>query len=228
METDGEKDDAMLMALADGELPAAEARHLLARLTAEPGLADRFAAFVETRDLVRRAMDPGPVPARLVAAIEAAPPPQVLRLPARPRWPAAALALAAALVMAVGLGAVITGRGAPPGGGDPALAAAAALAGLPTGAEAALPGGITARALASFDTAAGFCRLVAVGGPALAERAVVCRGDGGGWTVALAVAEGGDGFLPASDTAVALVDAYLDGIGAGPALEPAAEAARLD
>ena len=68
----GEKDDAMLMALADGELPAAEARHLLTRVAADPELADRFALFVETRDLVREAMDPGPVPAHLVAAIEKA------------------------------------------------------------------------------------------------------------------------------------------------------------
>lgn len=223
----GEEDDAMLMALADGELPAAEARHLLARVAADPDLADRFALFVETRETVRQAMDPGPVPARLVAAIEKAGAPQVVRLPLRPRRLAAPMALAAALVLAVGLGAVMTGRGPVPGG-DPALAAAAALAGLPTGAEAALPDGGTARALASFDTDAGFCRLIGVAGPQLAERAVVCRG-AGGWTVALAVAEGGaGGFLPASDDAVALIDGYLDSIGAGPALEPAAEAVRLD
>ncbi|HMO73468.1 MAG TPA: hypothetical protein PKC84_17830, partial [Paracoccaceae bacterium] len=177
MDWNGEKDDTMVMALADGELPAAEARHLLARVAADPDLTDRFARFVETRDLVRQAMDPGPVPARLLAAIEAAPAlpdpgPNVVALRPRMRALARPMALAAALVLAVGLGAVLTGGGGAPGG-DPALAAARALEGLPTGAEAALADGGSARALASFDPDAGFCRLVAVAALALAERAVV-------------------------------------------------------
>ncbi|RXF73737.1 hypothetical protein [Hansschlegelia zhihuaiae] len=69
--------DERLMALADGEIDAADARALRARIAADPSLAERFALFVETRALLaaedgaaEEQTDPGL--ARLAAAIHAA------------------------------------------------------------------------------------------------------------------------------------------------------------
>ena len=45
--------DETLMALADGELPEAEATAVRSRIAADPALAARFAAFVETRMLLQ-------------------------------------------------------------------------------------------------------------------------------------------------------------------------------
>ncbi|MEQ3699451.1 MAG: hypothetical protein ABNH17_08720, partial [Paracoccus sp. (in: a-proteobacteria)] len=69
----------------------------------------------------------------------------------------------------------------------------------------------------------GLCRLIEAG----AERALMCR-DQGDWSVALAVPRAGqDAYLPASDLGTGLIDAALDDLGAGPALDSAAEAAAL-
>ncbi|WP_156118125.1 hypothetical protein [Paracoccus sp. PAMC 22219] len=55
----------------------------------------------------------------------------------------------------------------------------------------------------------------------------MCR-DQDGWSVALAVPGAGqDAYLPASDLGTGLIDAALDEIGAGPALDPTAEADAL-
>lgn len=229
-----EESDAMLMALADGELSPRDAASLLARVAADPTLADRFALFVTTRAVVRDAYDAGPVPDRLVQAVLAAPsetatsPKVVAFAPRRaPAW--APMALAASLVLAVGVGSFFGARG--PAGvqvaDDIAEVAAGALASLPTGAEARFDGG-QARVLGSYDTELGLCRLIAVSATAgREERAVVCR-DEGEWSVALAIAAAADeAFVPASDAAVALVDDFLDQIGAGAALTETEEAAAL-
>jgi surface antigen len=52
--TEIEMADSTLMALADGELPEADARRLRGWIAADPILAARFALFVETRALVRQ------------------------------------------------------------------------------------------------------------------------------------------------------------------------------
>ncbi|QYK41043.1 MAG: hypothetical protein KF887_16875 [Paracoccaceae bacterium] len=220
----------MLMALADGELSPEDAAPLLARVAADPALADRFAMFVATRAMAREALEAGPVPDRLVQAVLAAPVGAEV-IPLRPR-PAARLipmALAASLALAVGIGGFLAGRTAAPGmaGGDPAERAATALAALPTGSEGVFDGG-TARVLGSYGTDLGLCRLLDLSiDDGRSERAVVCRGDDG-WAVALAVTSGAaESFVPASETAVELVDGLLDRIGAGAALDPVAEAAAL-
>jgi hypothetical protein len=228
-----EESDAMLMALADGELSPNDAAPLLARVAADPAMADRFAVFVTTRVMVRDAFDAGPVPDRLVRAIltaptEAAPAPNVVAMAPRRSRLMAPLALAASLVLAVGVGSFMGARSPATVqvADDIAEVAAVELAALPTGGEAGFDGG-QGRVLGSYDTARGLCRLIAVTATAgREERAVVCR-EAGGWTVALAITAMDGAYVPASDEAVALIDGFLDQIGAGPALSPDEEAAAL-
>ena len=226
----GEESDEMLMALADGELPEPQSTQLLARIAANPDLAARYALFTDTRAFVQEAYAPGPVPDALVQAILDAPTSNVVALPARrPVW--AGMALAASLVLAVGLGGFFAGQGFGPGpqaAADPARDAARLLATTLTGGSAAQPDGGSARVLASYQTDLGLCRLIALefasGG---AERAMVCQ-EGTDWAVALSVIAGTEeAYLPASETATALIDTFLDGFKASAPLEAEAEAAAL-
>lgn len=237
-----EASDAMLMALADGELPEPEAGALRARIAADPALAGRFAVFVRTRAALREAFPPEPVPASLIAAILEAPVAGapagqsggavVVPLPARRRV-TRPLALAASVVLAVGLGGFLSGRAlAPDAPVSLAATAVAALGDAVTGQAAPLAGGAEARVLGSFDTDVGLCRLVGVEAvDGARERVLACRDAvaPGGWQVMLEVAQsaGSDAFLPASDGAEVLIDSLLDTLGAGPALTEAEERAAL-
>jgi|GEM_PF-2305847 len=229
-ETDKNASDEILMALADGELTEPDASKLLARINANPALATRYAQFTRTAAVLRQAMDPGPVPDHLIAAVLTTPMGQadataeqtvvpLHRAVSRARmsiWP---MTLAASLVLAVGVGSFLTGRGiAPPPAG--LHAAAIALAGTATGGSVVLSDGGTARALGSFETDLGLCRLIIVeSADGQADRAIACKAEANRWQIALSVTEGGAGmFLPASDMAVGLVDDFLDGISAGPVL----------
>ena len=243
-ETDMNVSDEMLMALADGELTGPDASKLMARIKANPDLAARYALFTGTTAALRQAMDPGQVPDYLISTVLTAPigaaapsaaaaaptaasnvtplRPKGAAAPQRMVWP---MALAASLALAVGVGGFLTGQSmvpAPVG----LHTAAAALAGTETGGSVALADGSTARALGSFETDLGLCRLIALDGTdGHADRAVVCQTEGAVWRTALAVTEGGAGlFLPASDMAVGLIDDFLNGIGAGAAMSPQDEA----
>ncbi len=230
MTNNNEVSDEMLMALADGELRGADAERLSQLIDRDPLLAERFAAFAETRALLREAYPAEPIPDRLIQAVlrtdaEEASTIVPLHRRVRPAGSIWGMALAASLVLAVGFGGFLVGRGSVPGpvASDPIAAAAVALASLPTGAEVQLPDGQSARALASFDTELGLCRLIGIE----RARAVVCRSEDG-WTTALSVAEGdGAAYLPASDVATGMIDAMLDSIGAGAPLAPEAERAAL-
>ncbi|WP_103333660.1 anti-sigma factor family protein [Pseudotabrizicola formosa] len=236
----------MLMALADGELPEPLARDLRARVAADPGLAARFAVFSETRALMQAAFPPEPVPQHLIAAVMqgggvptsathaadagVAGETGAAVLPFAQRIQRAAnswgLALAASLVLAVGAAGFVVGRSAAP----PTLAeangpeaAALALAAVPTGGEVTLTDGTQARALASYETDLGLCRLIST----QTSRAIACRAEAG-WDIALAVsARGGEAYQPASEIGTALIDRFLDDVAASPALDPAAEAQAL-
>lgn len=233
-----EVSDEMLMALADGELDAATAVQLMARVQADPALAARYGIFAETRALLAEAWETSdPVPAHLVAAImgtreaeaplipEAADTARILPFRRITRAQALPMAIAASLLMAVGIGGFLIGQGTTPqhvaSGPE---AAAIVLAAVPTGGEAVLPDGTTVRALGSYATDAGLCRLIAIDD----GRAVVCKDASVGWKVALAIAGPGQGgFLPASDIGTELVESVLDALGAGAALDPAAESSAL-
>lgn len=235
--------DEMLMALADGELTGPDASRLLARIKANPDLAIRYALFTDTADALRQAMDLGLVPDHLIATVLANPTGQATAtavnvIPMQPKtksarrhmvWP---LALAASLVLAAGLslywGGFEGGRSLAilPDGAE---GAALALVDTATGGSIALADRGTARALGSFKTDLGLCRLISTqDGAGRVDRAVVCRAADGGWQTALSVSEGGTGaFRLASDLAVETVDSFLDRIGAGAALSLQDEARTL-
>lgn len=236
-DTNEEVSDDMLMALADGELPEPESRALRQRIGRDSALAERFALFAETAAVLRAAYGNDPVPDRLVAAVlagqsdTARPEARNSVVPLRRSAPLRAaavwqMALAASVVLAVGVAGFVAGRG-PGGAAAGPASAAAALSLVATGGTAALADGRTARALASYDTEIGLCRLIGIEGGTGSERVIACRADGD-WQVALAVTAGNaGGYVPASDLAVELVDGFLDGIGAGSALDASAEAAAL-
>lgn len=228
-----EVSDDMLMALADGELPQSEAQRLQNVILVNPDLAARYADFVLGRHLVQQAFAQGPVPERLVDTIlntpiaEAAGTSKVVPFPATRRFASATgwgMALAASVVLAVG--GFLAGRSTAPqlavvAPRDAALALARTL----TGGEVVLADGSTARALGSFETGIGFCRLIGSGN----ARHLACRESGASdWIVALSVSSEGVGaYLPAQDIATSLIDGVLDEIGAGGALSPAQEESLL-
>lgn len=245
MKPDLNVSDEMLMALADGELTGPDAVKLLARIKADPVLAERYALFTATADALRQAMDPGAVPDHLIATVLTAPTgaatqadrpeAKVIPLSRQSRglrgvsWP---VALAASIALAAGIGGFLAGQSVTPGTAGSIDMAAAALSGAATGDVVTLADGSTARALGSFDTDLGLCRMIAVdGSDQHRDRAIVCRDDsaeGTAWRTALSVTEGGNSqFLPASDVAVETIDAFLDVIGAGPALTAVEEAQAL-
>lgn len=209
--------DEMLMALADGELNDLEAARLRQRLAADPALAARHQEFVRTRAVMQEAFPQEPVPERLVAAVLNGPDGTGRSadvIPMRRDFVRPAgwgMALAASVVL--GLGGYWAGRSTVPGqtqGGDVAVATAA----VPTGGEARLADGSSARVLASYATEIGLCRMIAQE----SWRHVICRDDRSGtWDIALSVHSGESGsFLPSSATAVELIDRLLDEIAAGP------------
>ncbi|MCC5974015.1 MAG: hypothetical protein JJT81_08180 [Rubellimicrobium sp.] len=247
--------DEMLMALADDELAEAEATALRRAIAADRELARRYDAFAQSRALLQQAFPPEPVPDTLVAAVRRAaaetrpmsrpvsrPAPdettdeagKVIALPrrtgGRPIPPSGAsawgLALAASVVLA--MGAFWAGRGGMPVGPAPSAAeslAAAALSQSLTGEAVTLADGSTARALASFETEIGLCRLIGIE----ESRQIACRAAGSNdWTIALNIASGrGGDFVPASDSFAPVIDQMLDAINAGPTLGQEAEAAAL-
>lgn len=223
--------DEMLMALADGELSETEARVLRELIAADPDLAARYADFEMTRNLLQDAFEPGPVPQKLVVAVHTAAVSNGVggAVVAFPQGRAARIArwgagLAASVVLA--LGGFWAGRGSiEQVAATGPEAAAIALVGVATGGEAVLADGSRVRALGSFETEAGLCRLIGQD----ATRHVACRADpAAGWTIALSVSYDGLGaYVPASDIATGLIDRLLDDIGAGPALTPEQEATAL-
>ncbi len=245
--------DEMLMALADNELGEAEAMALRRVIATDPALARRYEGFAQGRALLQEAFPPEPVPEALVAAVRRAAsdigadivaegpaaegseaPGKVIPLPRQSSRRASApagvpgwgLALAASVVLAVG--AFWAGRSSLPTGPAPeagAAFAAAALSQSLTGEAVTLADGRTARALASFETEIGLCRLIGIED----SRQIACRAEGSqDWTLALSIASGeGGGFVPASDSVAPVIDQMLDALGAGPNLGPEDEAGAL-
>lgn len=150
-------------------------------------------------------------------------------------------AMAASVALVVGLGVGYGLRPGPDGTGaggagmavsgltgpaEPAIAAA--LAEIPSGAEQALAGGRTFRAIASFrDETGAVCREFEVDGEAgRASVNVACR-DADRWEVriSIATATGGAGYAPASS--LEALDAYLVSVGAGAPMSAQEEKAAL-
>lgn len=159
----------------------------------------------------------------------------------RPSWRDLPLAASIALAFALGgaVGYVLSpGDGPSDGVGATARIAVAAplegaladaVARIPSGARARLPGGRTLHAVASFrDGRRTLCRELEIAGEdaRTAVLAVAC-GESEGWVVrfSIAVPAAGDGYAPAS--ALEALDAYLAGIEASDPLEADDERAAL-
>lgn len=241
--------DETLMAYADGALDATAARRVSDAARSDEDIAARIALFRGTAEALGRAAEAEraePAPEALIARVRATLDTAQRQtagdvVPLRPRpprgerpaaiWPAA---LAASLALAVGLGA---GWGLAPSGGtgeppafDGAWPAQADLSDplsrLGTGEEASTEAGeITV--ISSFRDASGaFCREFEIAAEGRGYVSVACR-DAGDWHLRFAAATGSDadGYAPASS--LEALDAYLEGIGAGGPLDPAAEAEAL-
>jgi hypothetical protein len=229
----------MLMALADNQIDGPEADALRRRIMADPALAARFAVFTESRAALEAAFAPTETPESLIAAIRSAPQGEptgsgsvVVPFRRRPVGLVPKVALAASLLLAVGASGFLAGRAAGPATAapDPMALAAAALAASATGDETAIAGGGTARVLGTYLTDQGLCRLIDMDLPQThSERAVACQDASQAWVVIAAVAAGeAEAYIPASDTAAALIEQVLDDLGAGAALGIEEEAAALE
>lgn len=211
--------DEMLMAYVDGELPADTADRIRREIEATPALARRMQAFRESRSVARAAYDAvlaAPPPERLVKAIR---PGRNARAPDRSIVARAALPIAACLVLIAGAGGYLAGRSAGPAGGDllggPELAGI--VASLPVGEtrDADIDGeAVSVTVFAEYDAGGDVCRVFEARATGTGVRGVGCDFQGS-WSVEVAVAVSGeDALTPASAAATAVLDAYLDSIGA--------------
>ncbi|SLN49334.1 hypothetical protein PEL8287_02572 [Roseovarius litorisediminis] len=210
--------DEMLMAHADGELSDHDTKALDARIARDPDLQARHAVFVATSEALRTALSPGPVPKRLIQAVQnsdiksgkARTPPLKASF-----WP---VALAATLVVGVGLGWAF--QAAMKKGALTGLAEAERVTGtVQTGNSLDLADGARLRAIGTFETARGLCRLMLLAPSSTTKtRFVACRTNTD-WQVAFSVSESSeDVFAPASAGSDELIDSFLDSINASPAL----------
>ncbi|MFC0199249.1 anti-sigma factor family protein [Paracoccus rhizosphaerae] len=216
-------DDITLMALADGELDADEARAVERAIEGDLDAQARLDRFRRTRDALR--MMPAPThdgDQALIAQIraaEGAPAPRPTANFNRAPW--AALAAGAA-VLAIGLGWWL-----PRQGGADTLQAA--LSQTPSGQGAVLDDGTDLTVLASFRTEAGtLCREIEATQDGATRLSVMCRDTFDApfeerFAMELAPAQG---YQPASGEIEAL-EAFLARIGAGNPLTPEDEAAAL-
>lgn len=238
--------DEELMAYADGELAPERAARLAAALPDRSDLARRVASFARTSAMAAesvKAQTTGPVPDRLKASVEdmlrKAAPASATVTPLRPRKAASvspfghwAMPIAASFLALVAgaLGFWLASGGAPGPGyyqvagiADPELAAV--LSKLPSGGKARLATGEEVAMIASFHRGdQALCREFAIVQPEKGDHlAVACRA-AGAWSIDLALRTGGaaaDGYKPASSAET--VDAFLNALGAGPAIEGQAE-----
>jgi hypothetical protein len=221
--------DEMLMALADGEIDRETAAALMRQMDADPELKQRFATFRDTRTLAKAAFAGAleePVPPRLVRA--AGDP------PAEPRkrdWTRFWFPLGAAVAASVAgliVGLAIPARVSPPSPHAIGAEIAEVLDNSQSGETRPLGGGGRVLVTGTYLTPEGACRSFEVtpGAAGNVWHDVACRRTGSaGWELEMAIAghPGSDAFVPASDRIAASIADALDALGAGEALDPAAE-----
>ncbi|CAH0338607.1 hypothetical protein [Rhizobium sp. CECT 9324] len=228
-----EFDDETLMAFADGELDDERAADIEAALALDDSLAERMAAFIDSRLLVSAAFKPlidEPVPTALTASVAQAAAAAIDQAPAeasviafrsRPgsaspaprRW---AMPLAASIaVIAAGLGGFLAGQANRHDEADTTSPRIAALQTEASGADIALAEtGETLHLVASFrDQQGHLCREYEVTTIALQRTEIACHG-ASGWVTRLALSNPAtDGYMPAS--AQETLDTFLAAMGAG-------------
>jgi hypothetical protein len=251
-----DRDTELLSSLMDGELAAGDAEALERRLANEPALAQQLAAMKRAEQKLREAYAPvadEPLPAGLVALLtddkqDGAPagsnvvsfPPAASR---RSFFVPSSIAAGIALAIGIGLG-VSLDRDGGLSETERLLAANALIApdtelfavleSSPSGATAALGGGVDATPRLSFQTAAGnYCREATVATGSRESTLVGCREEAG-WALQAVIqisvsggAPANNGFRPASDPASAL-DAIVDDLIEGAPLGADAERAAIE
>lgn len=231
-------DDTMLSAYLDGELPPQELLAVRAAVEADPALAARLDALRSVDALVARharALDDTPLPAALLAMLQndAAPsatPANVVHGPWQ-RWSRAngiRLALAASLVLALGL--VLTKPFAPLPSDLPPLAAyAAQLDTSPSGSTVNVDGATLTSRFTFVDRDGRHCRQYQLNNTAGGSENVACR-EAAGWTLVASLPTPAEAapelYQPASSSAE--LNALLDAMMSGPALDADAEAALIE
>ena len=233
--------DETLMAYADGELDAETAAQIAATIVADTALAARVAVFSRSRIAVKTdypAAPPAPdaliAQVRRLAAAQTAPAPSnVITLADRRKVPLWAVPLAASIALALGLSAGLL-RPVPDAGTlvaagilqDPGLAVA--LATVPSGSSAPLPGGAEITPIASFQTEnQEFCREFEYRQPLGGTIVSVACQNGQDWDGRLAIAASGgtEGYAPAAS--LDTLDAWLSGVGAQAPMSAQDEAVAL-
>jgi len=229
--------ESEIAAWVDGALETpAEAARIARIVETEPEAARTAERLRASNRQLRAAFDSAmrePVPPAIAAALDAVPARAAAR-GARPgplrRRPLAAMAAAATIAFALGLGTgLMSGdrrEPAPVAGLGPQPADAPlsrALEALPSGtvSQAGIRPMLTFR-----DAGERPCREFEVAGDA---RGIACRSGAGRWAVEILVAApeaaaGGADYVPASGPAEDALGTVLDALGAGPALSPDAEA----
>ncbi|MCO8146113.1 zf-HC2 domain-containing protein [Rhodovulum tesquicola] len=235
-ETTMDKD--RLAAFADGELSPEDAAAVVIHLADHPGDQAFIDDLMAANEALARAFAgpiSDPVPPAILAAIEgrkAAP--KVIALPRRPVLAAGGLALAASIALAVvllprapefslALGPVAT---------DSALHDH--LQALPSGRTVGVGAGSDLTILATLPTPTGPCREVEVIDRAAnrLDMLLACR-RGTSWQVEVALSEPlpeavrDQGYVPAGGVETEALTPWLDRMGAGMALDAAAEAAAI-
>lgn len=229
-------DDTLLSAYIDGELPAADADRVTARLAREPLLMRRLETLRAGDAAVREAferVDNEPMPAAVLEMLGAAPAKpagNVVPLPARgaQRFFQLPVALAASVALLAGFLVSNLLRDEPGMGIDlehgGAVASAsplhALLEGGVSGEARVLASGTTGEVLLTFEDRDGdWCRQVAVASGPEALHGVACRRDGTWQVEALGYTPAGRAggvYLPAGSDTPEAVDAAIDGL-IGPA-----------
>lgn len=213
----GKVTDEMLMAYVDGELDPATHREVERAVAADAALKARADEFRASKALAREAFADimeRPVRDDLMRLLSA-PEPKAARMVSwwRSQW--ALVPFAAAIAVAAGVGGYLAGQGGQPAsGGGLGNAALIALIGETAGGEERALGSSTYRTLGTYRVAGGECRIFEVFGEEVggAMRGVGCD-RGQGWGIDIAAMQGDpSGITPASQEALASIDAYLDAL----------------
>lgn len=220
--------DETLMALADGELPAGQARLVQAAVDADPALQDRLRLFTETRRLLQAdgaatavSERDDALAARIRQSASAAPPPPAANMNRRPLAVLAA-SLAAA---AIGLGWWWQAGGPMT---DLPSSHLAALTSLPSGETDELEDGQSLTLIASYrDPAGTLCREYETRSGTSMTIRIACR-TGEGWQARFAEnVTASEGYVPATGE-IASLDAFLSDAALGSPLSAEEERLALE
>jgi hypothetical protein len=241
MNTQRNIDDAMLSAYLDGELPAQDLRDVRTALAADPALAARLAALLEVNELVlrhARALDATPLPASVLELLqntqsESAQPMPTATIVQGPwqRWSrhaGARLALAASLVLALGL--ALNNLFEPVPAELPAFAAYAELLDTsPSGTSVLVDGAMLVNRFSFRGQDESYCRQYQLSTTTTGTENVACR-TAQGWTLVASLPVPAnvapDAYQPASSSTE--LNAVLDAMMQGAALDLATEAALIE